>query len=152
MSNPNNKSPNKNKNEDINSKKTTLDDFKILRCIGEGAFGEVYLVKNYFNNKHYALKSIDKVFLAKQKKEHHVYNEKVILQHINNELVVKLQATFQDEKKLYFLMENVPNGELAKYLRQKSKLIREITIRGSGFLYSRNGKHFRIYSWYGGNS
>lgn len=121
------------KTDEINPKKTTLDDFKVLRCIGEGAFGEVYLVKNYFNNKHYALKSIDKVFLAKQKKEHHVYNEKLILQHLDSNLVVKLHATFQDDKKLYFLMENVANGEMAKYLRQKSKLMRKAAVTG-GYL------------------
>jgi len=26
-------------------KKISLEDFKIMKCVGEGAFGEVYLVK-----------------------------------------------------------------------------------------------------------
>ena len=134
MSKPANEIPKTAVNEEINLKKTTLEDFKILRCIGEGAFGEVYLVKNYFNSKFYALKSIDKVFLAKQKKEHHVYNEKLILQYLDNNFVVKLHATFQDDKKLYFLMENVTNGELAKYLRHKSMLIRKAVFRRVNFL------------------
>ncbi len=37
-------------------------------------------------------------------------------------MVVKLEGTFQDERKLYFLMENIPKGELAKYLKIKPKL------------------------------
>jgi len=45
--------------------KRTLKDFKILRSLGEGAFGEVYLAKCLLTNKKYALKSIDKTFLAK---------------------------------------------------------------------------------------
>jgi len=106
-------------------KKTSLSDYKIIKAIGEGAFGEVYLVKHTTTNKTFALKSIDKNFLSKQKKEHHVFQEKLILQTLNYPFVVKLFATFQDETKLYFLLENIPNGELSKYLRMKSKLIRK---------------------------
>lgn len=51
----------------------TIDDFKTIKNVGEGAFGEVYLVKKNDSDKVYALKSIDKIFLHKQKKEHHVF-------------------------------------------------------------------------------
>jgi serine/threonine protein kinase len=106
-------------------KRTALTDYKIIKAVGEGAFGEVYLVKHITTNKTFALKSIDKNFLSKQKKEHHVFQEKLILQTLNYPFVVKLFATFQDETKLYFLLENIPNGELSKYLRMKSDLIRK---------------------------
>ena len=46
-------------------KKMNIKDFKIVKSIGEGAFGEVYLVRNFFNNKEYALKCIEKSFLHK---------------------------------------------------------------------------------------
>ena len=42
-----------------------IKDFRIIKSIGEGAFGEVYLVKNFFSEKLYALKCIDKSFLYK---------------------------------------------------------------------------------------
>jgi hypothetical protein len=44
---------------------------------------------------------------------------------LNYPFVVKLFATFQDDAKLYFLLENIPNGELSKYLRIKSFVKRE---------------------------
>lgn len=103
-----------------NARKPCMSDYKIVRQLGEGAFGEVYLVKHVITNELFALKSIDKVFMAKQHKEHHIYQEKLILQHVIHNSVVRLQATFQDQQKLYFVMENVPNGELSKYLRLKS--------------------------------
>jgi serine/threonine protein kinase len=106
-------------------KRKALTDYKIIKAVGEGAFGEVYLVKHNTTNKTFALKSIDKNFLSKQKKEHHVFQEKLILQTLNYPFVVKLFATFQDETKLYFLLENIPNGELSKYLRMKSIVIRK---------------------------
>lgn len=142
-----NQKDNKDNDEDeFKEKKPSLDDFKILKCIGEGAFGEVYLVKHYFNGKRYALKCIDKKFMVKQKKEHHVYNEKLILEYLNSNMVVKLYTTFKDENKLYFLMENVPNGELGKYLNLKSKLIRKIDFKRSNFFHSRNYKYSGIYT------
>ncbi len=106
-------------------RKSSLSDYKIMKSIGEGAFGEVYLVKHVTNNKLFALKCIDKTFISKQKKEHHVFQEKLILQSLNYPFVVKLFATFQDDAKLYFLLENIPNGELSKYLRIKSFVKRE---------------------------
>ena len=39
-------------------KKTTSNDFEIIRTLGEGAFSTVYLVKRKKDNKQYALKSI----------------------------------------------------------------------------------------------
>lgn len=101
------------------SKKSTLSDYKILRGIGEGAFGDVYLVQHLESGNTFAMKSIDKAFLFKQKKEHHVYQEKLILKNLKSPLVVRLIATFQNDTKLYFVLENLPNGELAKYLRIK---------------------------------
>ena len=124
--------------KNIKMKDMSLDDFKILKSIGEGAFGEVYLAKNYFDSKQYALKCIDKKFLVKQKKQHHVYNERLILQNLDSNLVVKLVATFQDQDKLYFLMEHIEHGELTDYLRIRSKLNRESLFRRSDLLYSRD--------------
>lgn len=123
-------------------KKTTLSDYKVVRGLGEGAFGEVFLTKHQATGKVYALKSIDKKFLAKQKKEHHVFQEKLILQSLNFSFLVKLYATFQDDQKLYFLLENIPNGELSKYLRLKSFLIRDASPERSYFPGRRNGSNF----------
>jgi serine/threonine protein kinase len=109
----------------VTKKKSQLSDYKIIKSIGEGAFGEVYLVKHIVTEKTYALKCIDKNFLAKHKKEHHVFQEKLILQALSYPYVVKLYATFQDESKLYFLLENISNGELSSYIRAKSTLNRK---------------------------
>lgn len=118
--------------------KTSLKDFKIIRPIGEGAFGQVYLVCNKGNKKEYALKCMDKQFITKQKIEHHVFIEKLILQYLESDLTVKLIATFQDKRRLYYLLQYVPNGELAKYLREKGMLSRKTSFRRGYFLHSRD--------------
>ena len=108
------------------SYKESLKDYKIVKNIGEGAFGEVYLAKPRTGNDLYAIKSISKQFLMKQKKEHHIFQERLILQSCDFSFLVKLFKTFQDDSKIYFVLENIPNGELSKYIRKKSGLIRTI--------------------------
>ena len=99
--------------------KDSLKDYKIVKSLGEGAFGEVYLAKSKATDQSFAIKSISKVFLMKQKKEHHVFQERLILQLLDFPFLVKLYKTFQDESKIYFVLENIPNGELSKYIRKK---------------------------------
>ena len=54
-----------NSQSSLNKKKRKLEDFKILRSLGDGAFGEVYLAKCKATGDKFALKSINKNFLKK---------------------------------------------------------------------------------------
>jgi serine/threonine protein kinase len=51
--------------------------------------------------------------------------EKNILAHINHPFLVKLYSSFQDDKKLYFILEFCPGGELFGLLSLKDKLSEE---------------------------
>ena len=42
----------------FNDKEVLLNDFHILKKIGEGAFGKVYLVEMKNNRQYYAMKTI----------------------------------------------------------------------------------------------
>ena len=46
-----------------NKKKISIEDFELIQKLGEGAFGEVLLVKKKDNGEKSALKIIDKKFL-----------------------------------------------------------------------------------------
>ena len=48
--------------------------------------------------------------------------EKQILSDISHPFLVKLEASFHDERKLYFLLEYCPGGELFSLLAAKDKL------------------------------
>lgn len=43
--------------------KVSLSDFKFIKCLGNGGFSTVYLVRGNFDNKHYAMKLINKNFI-----------------------------------------------------------------------------------------
>lgn len=51
--------------------------------------------------------------------------EKSILCDIQHPFLVKLKACFQDERKLYFVLEYCPGGELFGLLSLKDKLSEE---------------------------
>lgn len=46
--------------ETVDVSKFKLEDYKIVRHVGRGTFGKVYLVKNTHTNKYFAMKSIRK--------------------------------------------------------------------------------------------
>jgi len=105
--------------------KLTLDDFQKITSLGRGSYGEVFLVKKIANNKLYALKSIDKNFMKKEKKEHQVFVEREVLMKLNHPNIIKLVSSFQDKLKLYFVLEYVSGGEFSDYLRVNGKLTKE---------------------------
>lgn len=51
--------------------------------------------------------------------------EKQILSAIEHPFLVKLKLSFQDEKKLYFLLEYCPGGELFSLMASKEKFSEE---------------------------
>jgi hypothetical protein len=46
-------------------KKNTIKDFDDYHLLGKGSYAKVYLARNIYTNKNYALKIIDKFFLSK---------------------------------------------------------------------------------------
>lgn len=111
-------------------KKKSMADYKILRTVGEGSFGEVFLVKDRQTKEHCVIKNINKKFLFSSKKQHWVFIEKMFLQYFNFPFMVKLIDTFQDSESIYFCLENIPNGELNKFVDEhfplKTSYLRQI--------------------------
>ena len=103
--------------ENIN--KININDFEKLKTIGSGSFGNVYLVRYKKDQKIYALKVLYKSIIKQKRQETHTINERILMSHLDNPLMVKMYCCFQDEKHLYFLMEFVQGGELFYHLRQE---------------------------------
>ena len=96
--------------------KEDSENFVTVKKIGKGAFGEVRLVTRVKDGKIYALKSLNKKEMFKKDQLAHVRAERDILAESDSPWVVKLYTTFQDEIKLYMLMEFLPGGDLMTML------------------------------------
>jgi tRNA A-37 threonylcarbamoyl transferase component Bud32 len=90
--------------------------FNKLKTLGVGAFGEVSLVQKIDTNQLYAMKTLRKKDVLKRNQVAHVKAERDILAEADNEWVVKLYYSFQDEKNLYFVMDYIPGGDLMALL------------------------------------
>jgi protein-serine/threonine kinase len=100
------------------SHKVSLNDFKILKKLGKGAFGKVLLVHNEELNKYFAMKILKKKFLEKNMQQFHTKTERKILEIINHPFVAQLYFAFQDSEKLYMLTEYMPGGEMYYHLHK----------------------------------
>ena len=70
-------------------------------------------------NQLYAMKTLRKTDILKRNQFAHVKAERDILAEADNEWVVKLYYSFQDEKNLYLVMDYIPGGDLMALLIKK---------------------------------
>lgn len=99
--------------------KYALEDFQLLRVVGKGCMGKVFLVRLQASQDLLALKVISKRRLCKPKEQIHVKKERDILaliSEIHHPFLVHLKCTFQDTENLYIAMEYHAGGDIATEL------------------------------------
>ncbi|MCJ1330285.1 serine/threonine protein kinase psk1 [Thelotrema lepadinum] len=103
---------------DVMHRKMTAADFTPLTCLGKGTFGTVHLVKQRATGRLFAQKMFRKASLTVQKTLiEQTKTERAILESVNRHpFVVKLYYAFQDQEKLYLILEYAQGGELFTHL------------------------------------
>ena len=89
-----------------------IEDIEMLKQIGSGSFGNVYLAEHIKTHVKYAIKIIDKKNKANLDGKPYFRREIEIMYKINHPNCVRLFGNFEDENFCYFIMEYVPNGNL----------------------------------------
>lgn len=114
--------------EDTIARKMTAEDFDPLRCLGKGTFGTVLLVKQRVTGRLYAQKQFKKASLTVHKRlVEQTKTERTILESVNRHpFVVKLFYAFQDQEKLYLILEYAQGGELFTHLAQQRMFTEEV--------------------------
>lgn len=110
-------------------KRLGVQDFQPLAVIGRGAFGEVRLVRKKDSGEVFALKSLVKSAMVMKNQVVHVKAERDILASADNdnEWLVTLHYSFQDDHMLYMVMEYLPGGDLMGLLIKEDTLSEETT-------------------------
>ena len=106
------------------------NDFELIgnKPIGNGAFGKVWKVIHINTKKEYCIKILNKRDIIEQKLIKQLNKELSIMYEINHPHSIKLVNHFEDDKKIYMIMEYANNGNLFSYMK-KNKLNNETIIQ-----------------------
>ncbi|XP_028042100.1 cAMP-dependent protein kinase catalytic subunit 1-like [Bombyx mandarina] len=96
----------------------TVDDFDIVKAIGNGAYGEVFLVRDKITFTYHAMKVVEKSVVVERNHAKHLILEKKILQCIQFPFVVTLDVAFKDNLYLYFILPYIAGGEMFTYIQK----------------------------------
>jgi serine/threonine protein kinase len=107
---------------------TSVDNYKIGKVMGKGAFGKVNLAIHRLSGKFVALKSINKQFMNEEASKRKVMQEFNILRRSRQQNVVRLYDSFETPQHIVFVMEVCGGGDLLTYVRKRRKL-KEDTAR-----------------------
>ena len=92
--------------------------YSIIREIGQGTFGLVYLAEKETNKKLYALKVIKKEFLSITECSEEAFIERIILSKCKHPSIVRLSSSFQNKSSLFFVMDYCPNKDLNELIHK----------------------------------
>uniref|UniRef100_A0A7S2C4X5 cGMP-dependent protein kinase n=1 Tax=Haptolina brevifila TaxID=156173 RepID=A0A7S2C4X5_9EUKA len=102
-----------------------LPDFRLLRVLGEGGFGQVLEVVKRDSGKHYAMKMMKKDLMRKcfaSSWRSKIWLEKDLMSSLNHPFMVNLAYAFQNPVFLVLVMDLVPGGDLSDYVLTKKRL------------------------------
>lgn len=108
--------------EPDNTNCVRLKDFKKIKTLGHGKYGEVWLVRKKSTKAKYAMK---RVYVEDSKNYTQLEDleaENNVFSVINSPYLVKAVYSFAEGNYHYFVMEYMPNGDFAELLAQEVRL------------------------------
>ena len=106
-----------------------LDDFVIVKRLGEGACGKVYLVQHSVDGKLYAMKAIRKDLVIETDQLENLYTEKNVLETADNPFLINMDFIFQNELHIYFIMPFIKGGMLFDHLQNLDGVFTEYQVK-----------------------
>jgi cGMP-dependent protein kinase len=94
-----------------------LRDLQVVKLLGKGTFGTVFLVTDVLKHRFFALKSVSKAKIEAYKIQDNLLLERKILLSLDHVMALKLVKTFKDSKRIYFLTEYVKGQDLFDVIR-----------------------------------
>ena len=108
-----------------------LEDFQIMKILGRGSFGKVYLVqyRPFSTITYYAMKSIKKEYLADINEINKNFVENPIIQYLDYKFLIGINLCFTTEERIYFIMNYIHGEDLLASIRFNNKIFHEEQIK-----------------------
>jgi len=102
-----------------------IDDLSLIKRLGQGSFGEVFLTSKKGHSQLYATKKIPKAIADSEKVKKYFKNEIIILQQLNHKNIMKLIEIKQTKDNYYLVCELCNGGSLNECLDKYRKINRK---------------------------
>ena len=102
--------------------KSQLSFYKYGRQIGKGAFGKVNLGLHILTGRIVAIKTFNKKKVKTERARAKIYHEINLMKNLKHSSVVKILDTFETEKYIFIIMENIAGGDLLSFVKKRTKL------------------------------
>ncbi len=89
-----------------------MEDLDMIRILGAGTFGKVWLVQRKGTDEAYALKVQVKKQLIEYNQAEGVIREKNVMAKLDHPFIIKMVSSYKDDDKLYMLLKLYQGGEL----------------------------------------
>ncbi|KAK4699765.1 hypothetical protein P7C70_g6494, partial [Phenoliferia sp. Uapishka_3] len=110
--------------------KLSVDDFAVLKLIGQGSFGQVFRVRKRDTKRIYAMKVITKQSVATRSALAQVLAERQVLARtLDSPFLVGLKFSFQSPTDLFFVIDYKSGGELFSHLQKDGGRFEEDKVR-----------------------
>ena len=107
--------------------KKPKETYTVLKFLGQGGFGEAYLIKSNKTLKNYVMKSINFELLSDENKKYTI-NEAFLLKKIDHPNIISFKCAFESNIKtplLNIITEYADNGDLEKEMNKQKKYFEE---------------------------
>ncbi|NXB46148.1 NEK5 kinase, partial [Leucopsar rothschildi] len=95
-----------------------MDKYAIIKQIGEGSFGKIFLAKGKMDNEPCVIKEINLTKMPVKEKEASE-KEVILLAKMKHANIVTFYASLQEKNKLYIVMEYCDGGDLMKRINMQ---------------------------------
>ena len=104
------------KNKNV-GRRYTIDDFDLVKILGAGGFGKVFLAKQKGSEKFVAIKSVQKPIIVSYEDYEITLTERLVLSFGSECMfLTNLVCSFQTKERLFFVMEYLSGGDLLFHL------------------------------------
>lgn len=96
----------------------TLNDFDVGASLGRGKFGRVFVIREKKTKLIFAMKTLFKTELQKNRVEKQVLREIEIQSRLRHPNILQFHTWFHDDRRIYLILEYASQGELYNHLKK----------------------------------
>ncbi|XP_071732720.1 serine/threonine-protein kinase AtPK2/AtPK19-like [Rutidosis leptorrhynchoides] len=96
----------------LNNSSVGLDDFEVLKVVGQGAFAKVFQVRKHGSSEIFAMKVMRKDRIFEKDHAEYMKAERDILTKVDHPFIVQLKYSFQTKHRLFLVLDFINGGHL----------------------------------------